>query len=74
MPILVYFWEFLGFKNIQSSESITIERAIRFYLDVHRFTAIPHLGVRLGGVKHEVIDGSVWYVIGTDWLIYVPLD
>ncbi len=64
-----------GFKNVQSSDSIQ-ERAIRFYLGLVciGFLLYLHLGGRLGGVKEKVIDGLVWYVIGTDWVICLPLD
>ncbi len=58
MPILGYCSDIWGFKNFQSSYSIK-ERAIRFDLGVHSLLLYQHLGVRLGGVKQEVINGSV---------------
>ncbi len=42
VPILGYCSEMWVFKNVQSSERIQ-ERLIRFYLGVHRLTAIPEL-------------------------------
>ncbi len=50
VPILGYCSESLGFKNFQSSDNIQ-ERAIRFYLGVHRFTAIPALRGEVGWCK-----------------------
>ncbi len=50
VPILGYCSEIWGFKNFQSSDSIQ-ERAIRFYVGVHRFTAIPALRGEVGWSK-----------------------
>ncbi len=50
MPNLGYCSEIWGFKNFQSSDSIQ-ERAIRFYLGVHRFTVLPALGGEVGWSK-----------------------
>ncbi len=50
MPILGYCSEIRSFKNFKSSDSIR-ERAIRVYLGVHRFTAIPALKGEVGWSK-----------------------
>ncbi len=50
VPILGYCSEIWGFKKFQSSDSIQ-ERAIRFYLGVHRFTAIPAVRGEVGWSK-----------------------
>ncbi len=59
----------LAFKLGEKVLEIIQERTIRFGFDVHNFTPISALGVRLGGVEQDVMDSMVCY-----WnrLVHIP--